>query len=453
MKAEKKIRISQCMIVKNEEKNIEKALSWGREIMWEQIVVDTGSTDRTVEIAERMGAKVFHFSWIDDFSAAKNAAIGRAQGDWIAFLDADEYMMPEDAAKLPALLGRLQAQGFDGLQTGLQLVDETGRILSSGTHVRFFRNDPDIRYRRRIHEQLSRMSGRNLRLGDASGELSVFHVGYQAEAAEKKKGRNRRLILAELEEHPQDPELLGYMGDDCFGDGETEEAERWYRRAVEQMPDRLAEYDQRSAYTFTNLLKILTGKEGAQWEDAEEVYRLAVRLLPGEADFDYVAGCFFAEKEDAQSAVQYLETALGKLETYGCSNRAFLLAGNLLEAYELLSVCCRETGELQKCVNYAVACLKYDRYRMRALDCLLGTLLPGGSGPEGTAEQEAVLGFLQKLYEVKDLKDRLFLLKTAERSGRGGFAGFLRSRLFTEEELGRFGLQRDFVREGAGDRK
>lgn len=90
---------------------------------------------------------------------------------------------------------------------------------------------------------------------------------------------------------------------------------------------------------------------------------------------------------------------------------------------------------------------------MRALDCLLGTLLPGGSGPEGTAEQEAVLGFLQKLYEVKDLKDRLFLLKTAERSGRGGFAGFLRSRLFTEEELGRFGLQKDFVREGAGDRK
>ena len=64
------LRISQCMIVKNEEKNIERALSWGKELMWEQIVVDTGSTDQTVEIAQQMGAKIYHFGWIDDFSAA-----------------------------------------------------------------------------------------------------------------------------------------------------------------------------------------------------------------------------------------------------------------------------------------------------------------------------------------------------------------------------------------------
>ena len=96
-----KLRLSQCMIVKNEEKNIERALSWGKELMWEQIVVDTGSTDRTVEIAERMGAKIYHFTWIDDFAAAKNYAIQKASGNWIAFLDADEYMLPEDVQKLP----------------------------------------------------------------------------------------------------------------------------------------------------------------------------------------------------------------------------------------------------------------------------------------------------------------------------------------------------------------
>ena len=94
------VRLSQCMIVKNEEKNIERALSWGKDIMYEQIVVDTGSTDRTVEIAKGMGAKVYHFEWIDDFAAAKNYAIEQAKGDWIAFLDADEYFPPEDAAKL-----------------------------------------------------------------------------------------------------------------------------------------------------------------------------------------------------------------------------------------------------------------------------------------------------------------------------------------------------------------
>ena len=75
------VRLSQCMIVKNEEKNIEKALSWAKGTAFEQIVVDTGSTDRTVELAEKMGAKVYHFEWINDFSAAKNFAIEQASGD------------------------------------------------------------------------------------------------------------------------------------------------------------------------------------------------------------------------------------------------------------------------------------------------------------------------------------------------------------------------------------
>ncbi len=96
----RKIRLSQAMIVKNEEKNIERALSWGKGIVSEQIVVDTGSEDRTVEIAEAMGAKVYHFDWIDDFSAAKNYAIEKCTGNWIAFLDADEYFNREDASKL-----------------------------------------------------------------------------------------------------------------------------------------------------------------------------------------------------------------------------------------------------------------------------------------------------------------------------------------------------------------
>ena len=79
------IKISQCMIVKNEEQNIHRALSWGKGVVHEQIVVDTGSTDNTVRIAESMGAKVYHFEWCDDFSAAKNYAIEQAGGNWIAF--------------------------------------------------------------------------------------------------------------------------------------------------------------------------------------------------------------------------------------------------------------------------------------------------------------------------------------------------------------------------------
>ena len=97
MKTKAENRISQCMIVKNEERNIERALSWGKAVIWEQIVVDTGSTDRTVELAKKMGAKVFFLEWPEDFAAAKNYAIDRAEGEWIVFLDADEHMTEKDA--------------------------------------------------------------------------------------------------------------------------------------------------------------------------------------------------------------------------------------------------------------------------------------------------------------------------------------------------------------------
>ena len=145
-----KIHISQCMIVKNEEKNIERALTWGRTVMWEQIVVDTGSTDRTVDLARQMGAKVYSIEWQDDFAAAKNYAIDQAKGDWIVFLDADEYMTEEDAEKLPEVFRQLIQESFDGVTAFLHNLDDNGKIFSSCSHLRFFRNIPDIRDRKSV---------------------------------------------------------------------------------------------------------------------------------------------------------------------------------------------------------------------------------------------------------------------------------------------------------------
>ena len=126
------------MIVKDEEENIQRALSWGKCIMSEQIVVDTGSTDRTVEIARQLGAKVYHFSWVDDFSAAKNFAISKARYEWIALLDADEYFSEEDAKKLPLLLANLKNTPYDGLATNWIHLDDNGSIGMIDTQVRIF---------------------------------------------------------------------------------------------------------------------------------------------------------------------------------------------------------------------------------------------------------------------------------------------------------------------------
>lgn len=457
MKKVESMRISQCMIVKNEEKNIERALSWGKDLMWEQIVVDTGSTDRTVELAKAMGAKVFYFEWIEDFAAAKNYAISKAKGDWIAFLDADEYMTEQGTAKLKPLFSQLLSRKFDGLSTGWQQLNDEGQIFSSGTQVRFFRNSPDIRYRRRIHEQLESVSGKELRIADAVNEISIFHVGYQkqVEAEKNKSNRNRKLILKELEEHPQDYEMMGYLGDDYFSTGEKEEARKWYLRATEHMPDQIKSYDQRSAVTFTSLMTLLSEQENASWDEVGKVYDQAVRLMPQEADIDYMAGRFFAAQNQAEKAIVYLEAAIEKLNTYGCYNKALILAADLLNAYEVLVKCCYEAGEKQKCLSYAVSYLKYQPYGMAVLNRLLKTfffqkethweetLLQDNAEqekPDNPAENREVMEFLFRLYSPDSLKDKLFILKTANMSGCHHFAAFFGKQCFSAEERQMLGL-------------
>lgn len=433
MKEGKQVRISQCMIVRNEEKNIERALSWGKSVMWEQIVVDTGSTDQTVKLAGQMGAKVFFFPWTDDFAAAKNYAIEQAQGDWIAFLDADEYMVLEDAKNLARILDEVEEKGFEGISTGWQQLDEKGQIFASGTQIRFFRNLPDIRYRRRIHEQLESRAGRELKIGDVAASLSIFHTGYQGEAGKAKGTRNRRLILEELKGNPRDYEMMGYMGDECLGDGEQAEAEQWYRRAVEAMPSQLPEADQRSAVTYSRLLMILAEKEEASREAVEEVYQRASAHLPKEADFDYIRGRFYASQGQPGEALSGLEEALRKLNDNGCTNRAMMLAANLLDAYELLVLCSFEAGERQKCVSYAVAYLQHNPYSMAVLSRLLLVLAPGGRvfPPE---EGRRILEFFGGLYDFSSPKDRLFLVRAAQRAGCSSFESYAAGQILTPQE-------------------
>ena len=147
------MQISQTMIVKNEERHIVKALSWGKDIMSEQVVVDTGSEDQTTTLAEEQGAKIYRIFWEDDFSKAKNAAIEHCKGDWIAFLDADEYVREEDVHKLPGIIEKADRKGYDSISASLLELDDEGKVFAGGTLVRFFKNQADIRYHRCIHEQ------------------------------------------------------------------------------------------------------------------------------------------------------------------------------------------------------------------------------------------------------------------------------------------------------------
>ena len=177
----------------------------------------------------------------------------------------------------------------------------------------------------------------------------------------------------------------------------------------------------------------MLGEKEDSWESIREIYEKAVKALPKESDFDYAIGRILASQGKFAEALNYLEASLEKLNLYGRNNKALLLAGNLLEVYELLVRCCFQAEQTEKCASYATTYLKYDKYGMAVLSKLLKVLIPEDSCFSEKEYQE-IQEFLSFIYDFFQLKDRLFLLKTAELSKRSDFSNYIQNHLFTPEE-------------------
>src|SRR5205814_87754 len=137
-----------------EEANLSDCLHSARDLVGEVIVVDTGSTDRTREVAAALGAMVHDFPWVDDFAAARNEALRHATGDWIWWLDADDRVDEENRVRLRALFAGLGEENVGYVMKVRSVVHggtDAARMLDQ---VRLFRNHPQIRWQHRIHEQI-----------------------------------------------------------------------------------------------------------------------------------------------------------------------------------------------------------------------------------------------------------------------------------------------------------
>ena len=189
------MKISACVIVKNEEKNIECWLNNMRQIADEIIVVDTGSTDNTLTILENAGIKPYHFTWCNDFSVAKNYAIQQATGDWIVFLDADEYFDASSVQRFRTEMTRYHANKKIGAIM-CQLVnidtDNRNKIIDTMIQVRIFRNSKDIYYKNPVHEQLVTKPGKYIM--QKCFDLQIIHTGYSAGILRKKAERDLPIL-------------------------------------------------------------------------------------------------------------------------------------------------------------------------------------------------------------------------------------------------------------------
>ncbi len=203
------------MIVKNGGENLRKLLTTAKPFVKEMIVVDTGSQDHTVAIAKECGAHMESYIWNDDFSAARNFSTKNAKGEYIIYLDADEYVDEQGWKDIAASLDQ-NAEGFTLLQRNytndtntLGWQPNTGAQSTSLGYfdnpvVRVFTNDPRVRFSYRVHEivdpSLKAINGKIKQT-----DIVIHHFGFLEQETEQKRNYYLSLGLIDVEQFPNDP--------------------------------------------------------------------------------------------------------------------------------------------------------------------------------------------------------------------------------------------------------
>jgi len=221
--------VTLMMIVKNEEQNLPACLESAKGLFAEIVIADTGSTDRTREIAESFGARIVEFPWIDHFAAARNAVLTQSQCEWVFWMDADDRLDEFNRDKLVKLFTSLPDKNI-AYSMKCHCIGDVAEVVD---HVRLFRNDARLRWQFRVHEQILpglRQIGAELEFSD----VQIRHDGYvDAALRAKKLQRNLRLLQMDNQEQPNHPYILFNLGSSYREMGQPAEALPYLRRSLE----------------------------------------------------------------------------------------------------------------------------------------------------------------------------------------------------------------------------
>ena len=229
LKSKSSIKISACYMVKNESKNLSRSIDSLRSQVDEIIVVDTGSTDNTIEIAKTYNAKIIETSWQDDFSTPRNLAIDNATGDWIIFLDADEFFV--NSKNIRETITKIQNKETI-LIPRINIDEANNNVIGRDWCLRIFRNIDYLRYRGLIHENITNINGGDLNYIFANDDLAIYHTGYGKQLIESKLRRNLVLIEKEILLYGHKPQHDINLADCYMGLGEYEKTIQHAKKAL-----------------------------------------------------------------------------------------------------------------------------------------------------------------------------------------------------------------------------
>ena len=345
--SQNKPKISVCIITKNEEENIKKCLTCLKPYPFELIVVDTGSTDGTREVAEELADRVYDFTWINDFSAARNFAASKARNEWILVIDSDEFLETVDLDELyvttesyPSSIGNIILKN--------QLCPDDATQFYRSRLDRLY-NKYYYKFKGTIHEQLTPTGNHKHSFFYTS--LTVYHTGYALTEEENrnKATRNLNLLLSDLEQN-------GATAYTCFQIGQSYKALKDYTNALEY-------YDMGLSFDIdTNLGYVQTMVESYGYcllELKQIEQALLLQNIYDEfnkrADFVFLMGHIYMNAGMFQAAIDEFKKAT-TMENYATmGTNSYLAWYNAGVIYEVLGNTCEALKCYKECGTYEKA--------------------------------------------------------------------------------------------------
>lgn len=277
--------ISVCIIAKNEEKHIEECLKRLKPYHYEIVLADTGSTDATLEIASRYTDKIYHFDWIDDFSAARNFALSKVSHDWILSIDCDEYIESIDEKRLSRLMEKHPtAVGQILIRNRFK---QNGQNSIENIRVSRFFNRKYFHFEGAIHEQIEGISHHPRQV--YSAPITLLHVGYDGtdEEMRQKCLRNIFLLEKELEACGPEPYIYYQLGQSCMKIQDYPKAYEWFNLGLSMDVEPSLNYVQTMVESYGYcMLELKKNAEALQLINIYDTF--AVR-----ADFVFLMGLIY----------------------------------------------------------------------------------------------------------------------------------------------------------------
>lgn len=314
---------------------------------YELVLVDTGSTDSTISIAQKYTDKIYHFDWIGDFSAARNYSLQCASYDWILVLDCDEYIIDLDVRGFDAMITHYpQCVGMLSRKNHYEMND-TDSVYTDDVE-RFF-NRKLFHYEAIIHEQVRAFDGSDYQR--IALPLTVDHCGYNGtiEDLRKKAERNNELLLKMLEETPDDPYLYFQIGQSYNMLRDDEKACYYYGKGLEYDVDPNAEYVQMMVIGYGYaLLHLERYDEALQFQNIYDEFATT-------ADFVCLMGLIYLRKGMiVQAMAEFLKaTSFETAKTEGANS--FIPTYNMACINEVLGDIATAKVLYKKCGNFKPA--------------------------------------------------------------------------------------------------